>query len=56
VAEVRAGTGLLGAVEIAEDALAADPGIGPRLVAAVGERGVVTRLLRGSRSGSHRRS
>jgi putrescine---pyruvate transaminase len=47
VAEVRAGTGLLAAVEIAEDALAADPGIGPRLVAAVRERGVITRLLRG---------
>ena len=47
VAEVRAGTGLLAAVEIAEDALAADPGIGPRLVAAVRERRVITRLLRG---------
>jgi putrescine---pyruvate transaminase len=47
VAEVRAGTGLLAAVEIAEDARAADPGIGPRLVAAIRERGVITRLLRG---------
>jgi adenosylmethionine-8-amino-7-oxononanoate aminotransferase len=47
VAEVRAGTGLLAAVEIAEDARAADRGIGPRLVAAIRERGVITRLLRG---------
>jgi putrescine aminotransferase len=47
VAEVRAGTGLLAAVEIAEDVRAADPGIGPRLVAAIRERGVITRLLRG---------
>jgi putrescine---pyruvate transaminase len=47
VAEVRAGTGLLAAVEIAEDARTADPGIGPRLVAAIRERGVITRLLRG---------
>jgi adenosylmethionine-8-amino-7-oxononanoate aminotransferase len=44
---VRAGTGLLAAVEIAEDARAADPGIGPRLVAEIRERGVITRLLRG---------
>ncbi len=47
VAEVRAGTGLLAAVEIAEHVRAADPGIGPRLVAAIRERGVITRLLRG---------
>ena len=47
VGEVRAGTGLLAAVEIAEDARAADPGIGPRLVAGIRERGVITRLLRG---------
>jgi len=47
VAEVRAGTGLLAAVEIAEAARAADPGIGPRLVAEIRERGVITRLLRG---------
>jgi putrescine aminotransferase len=45
--EVRAGTGLLAAVEIAESARAADPGIGPRLVADIRERGVITRLLRG---------
>ncbi len=44
---MRAGTGLLAAVEIAEDARAADPGLGPRLVTAIRERGVITRLLRG---------
>jgi len=47
VGEVRAGTGLLAAVEIAGSARAADPGIGPRLVADIRERGVITRLLRG---------
>ena len=47
VGEVRAGTGLLAAVEIAGEARAADPGIGPRLVAEIRERGVITRLLRG---------
>jgi len=47
VSEVRAGTGLLGAVEIAEQARAADPRIGQRLVLAARERGVLTRLLRG---------
>jgi putrescine---pyruvate transaminase len=47
VAAVRAGTGLLAAVEIAEDARSADPLIGQRLVAAVRDRGVITRLLRG---------
>ena len=48
VAEVRAGTGLLAAVEIAGDARTADPGRGPRLVAEIRERGVITRLLRGA--------
>jgi adenosylmethionine-8-amino-7-oxononanoate aminotransferase len=48
VAEVRAGTGLLAAVEIAEDARTADPGLGHRLVTAIRERGVITRLLRGT--------
>jgi putrescine---pyruvate transaminase len=47
VQEVRAGTGLLAAVEIAEAARTGDPGLGPRLVAALRERGVITRLLRG---------
>src|SRR5499427_4628824 len=48
VADVRAGTGLLAAVEIAEEARAADPGLAPRLVTAIRERGVITRLLRGA--------
>jgi putrescine---pyruvate transaminase len=48
VGEVRAGTGLLAAVEIAQDARARDPGIGTRLVAEVRERGVITRLVGGS--------
>ncbi len=47
VGAVRAGTGLLAAVEIAEDARAADPTLGPRLVLAAREYGVITRLLRG---------
>jgi adenosylmethionine-8-amino-7-oxononanoate aminotransferase len=47
VGEVRTGTGLLTAVEIAAEARAADPGLGARLVAAIRERGVITRLLRG---------
>jgi len=47
VGQVRAGTGLLAAVEIAEDARAADPAIGPKLVTEIRERGVITRLLRG---------
>ena len=48
VTEVRAGIGLLAAVEIAEDARTADPGLAPRLVAEIRERGVITRLLRGA--------
>jgi putrescine aminotransferase len=47
VGAVRSGTGLLAAVEIAEDARAADPTLAPRLVRAVREQGVITRLLRG---------
>ena len=47
VGEVRAGTGLLAAVEIAEEVRAADPGLAARLVAGLRERGVITRLLRG---------
>jgi adenosylmethionine-8-amino-7-oxononanoate aminotransferase len=47
VSEVRAGTGLLAAVEIAEDARAADPGLVSRLVADIRDRGVITRQLRG---------
>ena len=48
VAEVRAGTGLLAAVEIVEEARIADPDLVPRLVAAIRERGVITRALRGA--------
>ena len=47
VGEVRAGTGLLAAVELAEDARTADPGLAPRLVSEIRDRGVITRLLRG---------
>jgi putrescine aminotransferase len=47
VSAVRSGTGLLAAVEIAEDARTADPTIGQRLVLAIRARGVITRLLRG---------
>jgi adenosylmethionine-8-amino-7-oxononanoate aminotransferase len=47
VSAVRSGTGLLAAVEIAEDLRAADPMVGQRLVLAARERGVITRLLRG---------
>jgi adenosylmethionine-8-amino-7-oxononanoate aminotransferase len=47
VAEVRAGTGLLAAVEITERARAADPGLVQRLVADIRARGVITRQLRG---------
>jgi putrescine aminotransferase len=48
VAQVRTGTGLLAAVEIAEEARVADPGLVPRLVAGIRERGVITRALRGT--------
>ncbi|MEP7023803.1 MAG: aminotransferase class III-fold pyridoxal phosphate-dependent enzyme, partial [Actinomycetota bacterium] len=47
VSEVRAGTGLLAAAAITAAARAADPGIGPRLVAEIRDRGVITRLVRG---------
>jgi adenosylmethionine-8-amino-7-oxononanoate aminotransferase len=47
VSEVRAGTGLLAAVQLAPDAIEADPGLGARLVADIRRRGVITRLLRG---------
>jgi putrescine aminotransferase len=48
VGEVRAGTGLLAGVEIAQEARAADPGLAPRLVADIRSRGVITRLLGGT--------
>lgn len=47
VSAVRSGTGLLAAVEIADEYRSADPAIGQRLVSAVRDRGVITRLLRG---------
>jgi len=47
VSEVRAGTGLLAVAEIAQDARTREPGIGPRLVAEIRDRGVITRLVRG---------
>jgi putrescine---pyruvate transaminase len=47
VSAVRAGTGLLAAVEIAEHARSADPTLAQRLVLAIRDRGVITRLLRG---------
>src|SRR5690348_10154120 len=47
VAEVRAGLGLLAAVEIDPELRAADPGMVERLVAACRERGVLTRGLAG---------
>jgi adenosylmethionine-8-amino-7-oxononanoate aminotransferase len=47
VSEVRSGTGLLTAVELAAEAREADPGLGARLVAGARQRGVITRLLRG---------
>jgi putrescine aminotransferase len=47
VTEVRTGVGLLGAVEISAAARERDPGLAPRLVAAIRDRGVITRLLRG---------
>jgi adenosylmethionine-8-amino-7-oxononanoate aminotransferase len=47
VGEVRAGTGLLAAVEIAEAARTADPGLCHRLVAEIRDRGVITRLVGG---------
>jgi adenosylmethionine-8-amino-7-oxononanoate aminotransferase len=47
VAEVRAGLGLLAAVEIDPELRAADPGITERVVAACRERGVLTRGLAG---------
>jgi len=47
VSEVRTGAGLLAAVEIAAPARERDPGLAARLVTAIRERGVITRLLRG---------
>ena len=48
VGEVRVGAGLLAAVEIADEARAANPALGAHLVGAIRQRGVITRLLRGT--------
>jgi adenosylmethionine-8-amino-7-oxononanoate aminotransferase len=45
VHEVRAGVGLLGAVQVKPDVIAADPTFGPRLIGQLRERGVLTRML-----------
>ena len=45
VSEVRAGLGLLGAVELSEEARAADPGAVMRLTLACRERGLLVRAL-----------
>jgi adenosylmethionine-8-amino-7-oxononanoate aminotransferase len=47
VSEVRAGLGLLAAVEIDPDARAADPGLVERIVVACRAHGVLTRGLAG---------
>ena len=48
VSEVRAGTGLLAAVQIDAAAAEADPRLMPLLATEIRERGVITRLLRGA--------
>jgi len=48
VSTVRAGLGLLGAVEIEESARVADATLVPRLVKAARENGALTRGLRGA--------
>jgi putrescine aminotransferase len=45
VEEVRSGTGVLGAVQLRAEALADEPALAPRLVAACREAGVLTRAL-----------
>jgi putrescine---pyruvate transaminase len=45
VEEVRAGTGVLAAVQVRPDALAEDSGLAPRLVAACRRAGIMTRTL-----------
>ena len=45
VHEIRAGVGLLGAVQIKPEILAGDPTFGPRLIGQLRERGVLTRML-----------
>jgi putrescine aminotransferase len=48
VSEVRAGVGLLGAVQLAPDAVAADTALPGRLIAALREKHVLTRMLAGN--------
>ncbi|MBK9738244.1 MAG: aspartate aminotransferase family protein [Actinobacteria bacterium] len=45
VVDVRAGAGLLGAVQVSPDVLGADPTTMPRLISAMRDRGVLTRGL-----------
>jgi adenosylmethionine-8-amino-7-oxononanoate aminotransferase len=45
VEEVRRGSGVLAAVQLATDAIAEDPGLPPRVVAACRAHGVMTRTL-----------
>ncbi len=45
VEEVRAGTGVLASVQLRTDALADDPSLAPRVVAACRRDGVMTRTL-----------
>jgi adenosylmethionine-8-amino-7-oxononanoate aminotransferase len=47
VSEVRAGVGMLAAVQIAPDAIAEDPGLPDRACGAAREHGVLTRVLVG---------
>ncbi len=45
VHEVRAGVGLLGAVQVKSEVIAGDPTFGPRIIGQLRERGVLTRML-----------
>ncbi len=47
VSEVRAGTGLLGAVELEPEAVAERPSLGSQVAAAARRHGLITRALRG---------
>lgn len=48
ISQVRAGTGLVAAVQLAPEALAADPGLPAAVLAALRSRGVLTRMLAGN--------
>jgi hypothetical protein len=45
VSQVRAGVGLLGAVQLAPEAIAADPALAANVLAGLRSRGVLTRML-----------